>query len=513
MAKKRRSRWRSRDSYISKDPEKRARQLANLRPGNHRRTIRQIEAEHLAGRKKPDEYPDDIIRWAEDHFYIEQGKLIRLLDWQREVLQDVFYGEQRPRLAVVGSVKKSGKSALAAIVGEFFLLNAPHCRAYILAPDKEAGEDIVFDSILTSILYNPLLRSAKELRLLRDRVEYKDSILKVLPADLSISGLRPDLTLIDEAWAFRTAGAVRVLDEMTTNPRGEHLTFVTTYAGYVEDQSEKLHLWRWYSRGRAIEQGQEESDPAFYFRWKTDYAGVPWVDDAYLNHQRNTLSPSAFARFHRNEWAASESSFVSPELVERCTDPKLVRGRPCDGMVCVGVDVGVRDDATAVAVVGLGGRQKLELFDHRVWRPQKGSSVSLEDVSEWLIELSFRYRIAVLLYDPSQCYLLAETLSRRYGINCLAYNQTARAMETASQNLLTLLKSGRFRLYPSEQVRTHLLNAGTKESESGIRIIKGATRAHKIDLAIALALACQGASEYLLRPAVRWRLVEVGTYF
>jgi len=510
MAKKRQKRWRSRESYLSKDPEKRARQLANLRPGNHRRTIRQIEAEHLAGRKRPDAYPGEIIRWAEDHFYVEQGKLIRLLDWQREVLQDIFYGAQRPRLAVIGSVKKSGKSALAAIVGEFFLLNVPHCRAYILAPDKEAGEDIVFDSIVTSILHNPLLQ--KDVKIFKSSIEYRDSILKVLPADLSISGLRPDLTLIDEVWAFRTAGAVRVLDEMTTNPRGEHLTFVTTYAGYVEDQSEDLHLWRWYSRGRRIEQGQEKPDPSFYFRWKTDYADVPWVGDGYLNHQRQVLSPASFRRFHENQWAASESSFVSPELVERCTDAKLVQGRPCEGMVCVGVDVGVQEDATAVAAVGRGSRDKLELFHHRVWRPQQGNPVSLEDVRDWLVQLSFRYRIAVLLYDPSQAFLLAQTLSRRYGINCLAYNQTARVMETASQNLLTLLKSGRLRLYPSEQVRTHLLNAGTKESESGVRIVKGATRAHKIDLAIALALACQGASEYLLRPAVRWRLVEVGTY-
>ena len=69
------------------------------------------------------------------------------------------------------------------------------------------------------------------------------------------------MTIVDEAWAFRTEKAIKTLDEMTTNPVGDHLTLVTTTAGYQEDEGEDLHLWRWYCRGKAIQEGKEPFDP------------------------------------------------------------------------------------------------------------------------------------------------------------------------------------------------------------------------------------------------------------
>ena len=52
-------------------------------------------------------------------------------------------------------------------------------------------------------------------------------------------------------------------------------------------------------------------------------------------------------------------------------------------------------------------------------------------------------------------------------------------------------------LYECDEIRQHILNCRVKEHTRGWRLIKGRDSA-KIDLAIALAMACQAAQDKLL---------------
>lgn len=94
--------------FLGKTPESRQRQLDNLQRG---RQPKPIMGEGLADDvKPPNQYPDDPIGFIEHHFYELRSKApIKLLPWQVEVLQGIFYRKVRPSLAVCGSVKKSGK--------------------------------------------------------------------------------------------------------------------------------------------------------------------------------------------------------------------------------------------------------------------------------------------------------------------------------------------------------------------------------------------------------------------
>ena len=101
--------FRKAESYLSRNPEKRLKQLANLRQGLKKLSLKELMRTE---RKLRDL---NIIEFCEKHIHLEKGKLIRLEDWEKKVFRDCFY-KKRPRLIVVSLGKKNGKSTFSAII-------------------------------------------------------------------------------------------------------------------------------------------------------------------------------------------------------------------------------------------------------------------------------------------------------------------------------------------------------------------------------------------------------------
>ncbi len=72
-----------------------------------------------------------------------------------------------------------------------------------------------------------------------------------------------------------------------------------------------------------------------------------------------------------------------------------------------------------------------------------------------------------------------------------AYNQTSANLSDMGQNLYSLFRDKNIVIYPNVDVRKCLLNAAAIESPRGFKI--GQTASRKIDLTIALAMACIAA--------------------
>jgi phage terminase large subunit-like protein len=67
----------------------------------------------------------------------------------------------------------------------------------------------------------------------------------------------------------------------------------------------------------------------------------------------------------------------------------------------VGVDIGIKHDSSAVvAVMREQGRPTVAL--HRIWKPTSNESVRLEDVVEYLCELSRLCQVKAVVADPNQ---------------------------------------------------------------------------------------------------------------
>lgn len=500
--------YRTSESFVSKDPEKREKQLANLRNRHKTKTVPLFEdapakSFHVA------DFKHDISGFADEHYFLPERKRVVLLDWQVDLFKDLFDPPEKDRatLALLGMPKKSGKSTIAGIVALWYLLVKPYAECYLMGPDLQQGQLVIFDKVCKAIQLHPQFRDRFKIGADVIRNKLNGATLRVLPCNKTAAGLNPDLVIFDELWQFGSVEAMKAIDEMTNVPGKHSLILVVTYAGYQSEESG--HLWRWYKQGIDQEAGLVEPDDKFYFVWRRDYTGIPWVTEKYLETQKKRLRESAYKRFHENQWTSGEESFVDARTIELCTSSEHKQGQiRCP--VVVGLDVGYKHDASALAAVGKLDSGKLALIDHAVFVPGENETVDLEATFEnALLEWFLKYTIVEIRFDPYQAIRSAQTLLKQ-GLPMSEFQQTVANLCKICEVLQGLLKSQNIVLYESAEVRRNLLAAAVKESSRGWRIVKQ-SQSKKIDLTIALAMAAQGAVELLL-PTVPAGLQVIGDY-
>lgn len=478
--------------FLSKSPEGREAQLANLKQnwGRHRPIKMQGSLPKWGVYKKKKPYQGDILEFAGQFVIPETERPIVLEQWQIDnIIRPIFYSEEKPSLALLSLCKKNGKSALASFFLLFkFFSGEPRNELYVCASDKDQGKSIVFNKALTSIKMNPYMITQCIIR--DDYIMHKDtqSIIKVLPNDWrSAAGYNPGMIVVDELFAFDLESAERFYNELQLGPtRRDPLTLITSTAGY----SQSGLLWELWEKGLKNIPGSEGYNPDYYSFISHDNL-ASWVTDEWLSKQKKKMRAPLYNRLHKNEWQSGEENFITDELYRGCVDPFLVRQPKRRCQVFCGVDVAIKHDCAVVAVV-----EKLEdrinLVDHFIVMPE-GEKIDLEDTIEaFILEISKRYDIINLLYDPYQFARSAATLEKR-GIVVQEWPQTQANTTRMSQNLYSLIKNRSLGLYDEPVIREHLINCQAKETPRGWRIVKGRQKSKKIDFAIALAQACLGA--------------------
>lgn len=432
-------------------------------------------------------YKNDIIRFAEDQFFIiETRKPIVLEEYQKEkILKPIFYGgEGRPTMALVGQTKKSGKSTLAALACAYTLFcGEDFSETYIAARDFQQGQWIVFNKLVKAIEMNP--RMLVNVNITKDAIERPatGSVVRCLPTDVSAAGLNPSLVIFDELWSYEYESMRRFWEELTTVPtRKNPLTFIVSYAGYDEDSL----LYELYKKGL------EGNDPTFYFYWSHKNL-MKWQSKTYLFQQRGRLRPNTYLRLHENRWTSSESAFVPLEQWDECVDrthKPLIPGIIPSPPLYVAIDIGIKHDSSAVIGV-YRDRNIVKLALAQSWIPSKESPLDIDQsVGRYLREANKDFNLKVVYYDPWQCHHLATEL-RKEGIKMEEFPQTTDRLTQMGQNLYNLITGGNLLLYPHGEMRKHAEKTLVKETQRGFRLIKGKA-SQRIDLIIALAMACQG---------------------
>lgn len=472
--------------FLGKTEESRQRQLENLLVG---RTKRARKALVKPPSLKDPAYKTDIIKFAEEQFYIpETRKPIVLEDFQKEkIIKPIFYGEDRPTMALVGQTKKSGKSTLAALAAAWTLFcGEDFAEIYIAARDKEQSQWICFNKLVKTCEMNHNMLINVDIT--KDSIERKatGSIVRCLPVEVSCAGLNPSLVIFDELWSYDLESMTRFFEELTTVPtRKNPLVLIVSYAGYDTDEENLLYS--------LYQKGQKGGDPTFFFYWDHKNS-MPWQTKKYLKQQKGRLRPGTYQRLHLNEWTSGEEAFIDMELWDSCVDRKhspLLPDRNID--LVVGVDIGISHDTCAVVGVVKDGN-KIKLACHRKWQPTKKNPIDLEETVEaYIKELSNDYSLEEVLYDPYQFHRSAMTLQKE-GINMVEFPQTTDRLTSMSQNLYDLIKGGNLVLYADKEMKSHAQKATAKESPRGWRIVKKKA-SHKIDLIIALAMAALGATK------------------
>ena len=449
----------------------------------------------------------------------ETGKPFKLLDAERDFLDHAFLTDADARLLypeqIFAAPKKSGKTGFAALhmLTTVLLFGGRFAEGYALANDLEQATSRVFQAIKRIVEASPLLADQAEVT--RDKITFpafSNATISAIASDYTgAAGANPTISVFDELWGYTSERSRRLWDEMVPSPaRQISCRLVVTYAGF---SNESVLLEELQKRGMA----QPEVAPSLHagdgllMAWHTKPI-APWQTESWLTQMRQALRPNQFLRMITNTFVTSESTFIDMDHWDACVDPSATP-MVVDQMlpIWIGVDASVKHDSTAiVAVTWDQSAQKLRLVWSRTFQPSPSEPLDFEAcVENTIIELSQRFKIQKVLFDPYQMQATAQRLARMR-IPIEEFPQTVPNLTAASQNLYELITGHNLVVYPDAQMRLAVSRAVAIESSRGWRITKE-KQSHRIDVVVALAMAAHAAVKTGARPRHSLAAVALGT--
>lgn len=407
---------------------------------------------------------EDDRRWGEAAF-----------DFQWEDARAILSQSGPPNHAQTrgrGGAKTSDLAGLNVAVG---LTQAPRgSRLFGSAADRDQAR-LLIESIEGYRARTPELAGAIEIGAYRVTFPRRDVVLDVLAADApSAWGLRPYFLTVDEIAQWPSTPGPRALWEALTTAlpkvKGSRCVVLTSagdpahWSRRVFDHAEASPLWRVH----------EVPGP------------VPWLAEDRLAEEKRRLPESSFARLHLNLWTAAEDRLVDEDALRACVTLEGAL-EPRDGRrYVIGLDVGLRKDATVAAVCHLEA-DTVVLDRMAVWTPRAGQEVQLAAVQAWLEEASKHYFRAPLIFDPYQAAQLAQSV-RKTGLTAKEFVFSSASVGKLAVNLHNLLRDRRLALPDDAALLDELRNVRLKETSPGVLRLDHDPDKHD-DRAVALALA------------------------
>jgi hypothetical protein len=347
-------------------------------------------------------------------------------------------------------------------------------RLFCAAADEDQA-GLLHADVAGKFQRSPLL--APLVKIIRREITVKatGSTLRVLAADApSAYGLRPDWIAVDELAEWRGRPLWDSLWS-ATGKRARCRMLVISSAGWDRTSI------AWEVRAIA----EREAD------WYVSSRGpcASWISDAWRDQQRRTLPPHTFARLHLNQWVEGVGAFLTTAEV----DGIFVEALPVlRGPAVLGLDLGLSKDKSVLALVrGDAAATNLVSVEALVtWTPRSGAKVDLTDVEAVVAEVARAHGARVVL-DPWQGVLLGQRLRGR-GCAVEEYAFTGESRRKLFSSVLDLVRTGRLRCRPHDDLRRELLGLEVQETVAGWRVDHRVGR-HD-DHVVAVALAAQAVA-------------------
>lgn len=437
------------------------------------------------------EYRLSPLPFIEDMVVLENGKLIELEQWQRNVIKEAFQRDENGRLKfniiLLSVPKKNGKTTLmsACLLWALFA-HTPNAEVYCLSGDRDQAK-IAFDKVAKMIMRNPLLRDSCRVMKNEIYVPDTDSVFRVLSTDApSNHGVNASFVGIDELWQFegsKEEAGRELWYAMTHSPTREAITMVTTYAG--SDENSIL--------GELYHTGLKSGDPRQYTFWSHENLSK-WVSEEYLEQQRKRLPAHIFQRLHENRWSQGANAFISKAELDKCIDPLLKPqlGGKDNVKYYLAVDLGLTRDRTVLTVCHRSNEDNLVYLDYiQTFSGTKNNPVLISDVEAAIINCNNNFNIVKNIFDPWQMKGTAERLKRLIKVEEFTF--TSNSIQKLSQNLYYLFHNGLIRIFPYKLLEDELLNLNAEDKSYGWRIDhkSGGFSDHTVSLGMASMYAVQ----------------------
>lgn len=465
--------------------------------------------------------PPDIIEWGQTSFIDPTTeRCIVFADHQIRLLRAIFklIWEHKVNTIVWSEIKKSGKTAIAGLVGAYWgsYIEAPN-EIITVANDQEQSQGRIYAAMVPTL--KKLGWSVPERMPLMENKQ-NGSAIKAIGTNYSgEAGGNPGLTLWSELWAFTSESRKRLFDELTHVPTRKYsIRWVETYAGFLNESD---LLWDLYSvafkDGKETEPLGERIDgvedlPIWYIPesktvvYWSHTPRMPWQTTEFIDSQRNApgMRPATFRRLWCNEWVSSEDQFITLAMYDALENCEPLDEQGDNRILVLGADASVANDSSAViAATWDRNRKAPDIIAAWEWRPKEveGSertivnlSKTVKDKVKWLIE---NFTVEAVYYDEYQLHSIMTDLKEefdRLGTRKLFvdFPQNSGRIES-DQALYNWINLQQLRVIKHPRLKQHMLNAVARETERGFRLDKEST-SQKIDLAVASAMACYGAS-------------------
>jgi phage terminase large subunit-like protein len=362
---------------------------------------------------------------------------------------------------------------LAGCALAMLLVQAPSgSRSYAAAADQ-AQAALLIDTVEGITRRSPVLAEHVSVQSWKVTATRTGATLEALAADAASSwGLRPFLVVCDELTQWgETRGPKRLWESLSSAvPKtGGRLVCIST-AG---DPS------HWSAKVRA----HASSDPLW--RCSEVEGPPPWMDAALVAEQRRRLPESSFQRLYENRWASGEDRLVDEQDLVAAVVLDGPQQRKPGVKYCVGLDVGLKRDATAAAVCHLeNGTAFLDRMG--VWHGSWRYPVDLDEVEHWLALVAGEYQ-AEIVFDPHQAAQLTQRLRKR-GIRVREYTFTPASIGAFTSTLFQLLRDRALRLPADDDLLDEIRSVRMRETSPNVYRIDHDPGRHD-DRVIALALA------------------------
>lgn len=480
---------------------------------------------------------EKVIRFIEKFCVTPEGadvgKPLKLADFQKQFIRDVYSNPAGTRRAYLSCARKNGKSGLvsalllAHTVGPEARLNS----SIVSGSNSRDQAALVWNLAAKMCQLSPklselvrIIPSGKRIIGLPLNVEYK-----ALSADAKTAhGLSPALCLIDEIGQIRGPQS-DFIDALTTS-QGAHadpllIAISTSAASDADlfsvwlDDAERSKDPRIVSHVYKAPEGCDLMDES---AWKAAnpalglFRSLDDLREQMTQAQRMPSMENTARNLLLNQRVSTESPFISPDVWKSCAaDPLPFEDAP----VFAGLDLSARTDLTALVLIariddvwqvrpyfwtpadGLLDRAKRDRSPYDVWHRQgylrttPGATVDYGFVAQEMAEILADVNIQAIAYDRWRIDIFKRELER-IGIELplIPHGQGFRDMAGALDSLEAELLNGRIAHGNHPVLSMCAANAITEKDPAGNRKLSKSKATGRIDGLQAMAMGFGAAA-------------------
>lgn len=475
---------------------------------------------------------DRIIRFIEEYLIIPEGALvgqkIKLADFQKKFIYDVYDNENNTRRAYLSIARKNAKSATIACL----------LLAHIIGPERVQNSQIVsgarsrdqaalvYELAAKMLNLQPkfhglyrLVPSSKRIIGLKSNVEYR-----ALSAEAKTAhGLSPIVAILDEIGQVR-GSQDDFIDAITTSQGAHKNPLLIAISTQAADDADLFSVW--------LDDAANSEDPKIVSHlycapkdaglldedaWKAAnpalglFRSFEDLEEQAKQAVRMPSSENTFRNLCLNQRVSTISPFISKEVWKSCGGKVLDFG---DAPVWAGFDLSARTDLTALVIIGringvwhiqphfwtpekgLFDRSKRDRQPYDVWVKQgylqttPGHTVDYEYVAQDVAAIFESLNVQNIAYDRWRIDIFRKELTNlAVELPLSEYGQGFKDMSGAIDALESELLNGRIAHGGNPVLTMCAANAVITKDAAGNRKLDKSKATGRIDGLVAMAMA------------------------